>query len=71
MNNKTKYTIAIIVILLIVFIPSVIFAQPGGGLDDDPGTPIDGGASLLAGAAAMYGIKKLRKKKADKAEKEL
>jgi len=27
----------------------------------DPGVPLDGGVSLLAGAAVMYGVKRLRK----------
>jgi hypothetical protein len=62
MNKFIGYIIIFIVILL----PSLALAQggPGGGLPDDPGTPIDGGASLLAGAAALYGIKKLRDKRA-------
>ena len=39
----------------------LLWAQgPGGGLDDDPGVPIDGGASLLVGAAIVYGVKKLK-----------
>jgi len=43
---------------------TLIFAgrhnPPGGG----GGAPIDGGLSLLIGAGASYGIKKLYKKKA-------
>jgi hypothetical protein len=67
MNIKTTTTIALILlVLIIVLMPSLAMAQggPGSGLPDDPGTPIDGGASLLAGAAALYGIKKLRDKRA-------
>lgn len=63
MNKFIGYIIIFIVILL----PSLALAQggPGGGeLPGDPGTPIDGGASLLAGAAALYGTKKLRDKRA-------
>ena len=37
---------------------------PGGG----GGAPIDGGLSLLIGAGASYGIKKLYKNKAKKEE---
>ncbi|MBC7913099.1 MAG: hypothetical protein H7Y07_03155 [Pyrinomonadaceae bacterium] len=60
-------------ILLIFFIVNIqgVNAQgclPGedcGGGDPDtpPSTPLDGGVSLLIGAAAIYGIRKLRRKK--------
>ena len=53
-------------IILICLLPALVHAQggPGGGLPDDPGTPIDGGASLLVGAAVVYGAKKLKDRKA-------
>ncbi len=66
MNNKTKNLVSFLIHLIIFFLPTLVLAQggPGGGeLPGDPGTPIDGGASLLAGAAAVYGVKKLRDKK--------
>ncbi len=34
----------------------------GGGSAPDGEVPIDGGASLLVGAAALYGVRKLRAK---------
>ncbi len=62
-----KYIVAIAT-TLIIFAPIVLFAQGPGGSSSlgDPGVPIDGGASLLAGAAIMYGVKKLRDGKQDK-----
>jgi len=63
MTHKSFSTfITAIIVLLIIMVPSMVFAGPGGGLDDDPGTPIDGGASLLAGAAVVYGFKKLKQR---------
>ncbi len=63
MNFKISGIISL-VLTLFVFIPFLASAQPGGGLPDDPGTPIDGGASLLVGAAAVYGIRKLKSRRA-------
>lgn len=58
-------TIAHIILIIIIFLPIVALAQPGNGVPDDPGpeVPIDGGASLLVGAAALYGIRKMRDKR--------
>jgi hypothetical protein len=41
---------------------------PGGGGGVGAGAPIDGGLSLLIGAGASYGIKKLYKKKEKNAD---
>lgn len=68
MNFKISGIISLIV-TIIVFIPFLASAQPGGGLPDDPGTPIDGGASLLVGAAAVYGVRKLKARRANKTQK--
>ncbi len=60
-----------IVLIMLISAPLALWAQgPGGGDDDldDPGIPLDGGASLLAGAAIMYGVKKMRDGKQDKRE---
>ena len=44
-----------------------IYAKPpGSGGGAGAGAPIDGGLSLLIGAGASYGIKKLYKNKAKK-----
>jgi len=49
-------------ILLIVLIPTVIFAQPGFS-DDVDDVPVDGGISLLVAAGIGYGAKKMRDKR--------
>lgn len=53
-------------LLVAAFIPSAVHAQGPPPLDDDPGVPIDGGASLLVGAAVIYGAKKLKDRQARK-----
>jgi hypothetical protein len=62
-----KYIIAIATIL-IMFTPVLLWAQIGGSssLPGDPGVPIDGGVTLLAGAAVAYGVRKLKKRKQDR-----
>ena len=51
-----------------ICLPSLLWAQPGGGgPDPDPSVPIDGGLSLLVAAGAGYAIKKAYDKR--KAEK--
>lgn len=60
-------TITSIIIIISIIIPTLSWAQSGpADFGDDPGTPIDGGASLLVGAAAVYGIKKMRDKRKQK-----
>lgn len=56
-----KYTFIYPIVLLAIFVlaPMVAMATPP---PDDP-TPIDGGATLLVGAAVAYGVKKYRNKK--------
>lgn len=57
---KFKIPTAIIILLLITFLPSLLHAQPGFG-DDVDDVPIDGGLSLLVAAGVGYGAKKMRK----------
>ena len=52
-------TTSILFTLFFALLPLLAIAGPPP-LDGDPGAPIDGGASLLVGAAVAYGIKKLR-----------
>ena len=59
---KKLSTIQIITILAILFLPSLLHAQPGFG-DDVNDVPIDGGLSLLVAAGVGYGAKKLREKR--------
>jgi len=64
-----KKQVAQSVILLSSMLLAVTFiyaGPPGGG--GGSGAPIDGGLSLLIGAGASYGIKKLYKKKGKKEE---
>jgi len=78
---KKTFFIAVMLTIPVWFSASflktnAVFAQPGGGSggeggpeDGDPGgVPIDGGASLLAGAAVIYGAKKLKDKSKKKEE---
>lgn len=49
-----------IVLSTLILLPFTTFAQPGGGgPDDDPDAPIDGGISLLIAAGVGYGAKKM------------
>lgn len=60
-----KKFIAGLFVMIITLTPTLVRAQEGPpDPGDDPGLPIDGGASLLVGAAALYGIKKMKDKKA-------
>jgi hypothetical protein len=60
-----KSIITLVLLLVIIILPFVASATPPD-FEGDPGTPIDGGASLLVGAAAVYGIKKIRDKRKQK-----
>lgn len=57
---KQKISVlAILVVVLIIFLPSLIHAQPV--FDDDVNdVPVDGGLSLLIAAGVGYGVKKMR-----------
>ena len=65
---KKQLVQSIILLGSMLLTTTIIFAgrhnPPGGG----GGAPIDGGLSLLIGAGASYGIKKLYKNKAKKDE---
>jgi len=70
MRNFLIWTLTI---CLVVFIQTVVFAQPAGGGPGGGGgpcptppcnaVPIDGGIALLAIAGAAFGIKKIRQNK--------
>jgi len=73
-----KYIIPLIIIVLVVFIPSIMFGQPfdppggtggGGPITDPAGVPIDGGLSLLVAAGAGYIGKKYYDHKKKKQQK--
>lgn len=72
---KIKYNSRLILncalVLLVMFLPSIVMAQPGDG-GDNPDVPIDGGLGLLLAAGVGYGVKKYRdnlKKEAQETEK--
>lgn len=59
--NIMKY-LPLLIILLIMFLPALLMAQPG--LPGNPSqAPIDGGLGILAALGGGYAIKKLRDKK--------
>ena len=59
---KSLLNIQVLVMLAILFLPSILHAQPG--FDDEVNdVPIDGGLSLLVAAGVGYGAKKLREKR--------
>jgi hypothetical protein len=64
---NTNKIIVPLLVLLISLLPLVALAQADPGGDPD-GVPIDGGISLLVGAAVVYGVKALRKKSNKEAE---
>ena len=58
---KKISTIQILALLAVLFLPTLLHAQPG--FDDEVNdVPIDGGLSLLVAAGVGYGAKKLRKR---------
>ena len=59
---KKISTIQILALLAVLFLPTLLHAQPG--FDDEVNdVPIDGGLSLLVAAGVGYGAKKLREKR--------
>lgn len=51
------YTVCIVIAF--TCLPSLLWAQPGGGgPDPDPAVPLDGGISLLVAAGVGYAVKK-------------
>ncbi len=64
MKNKILPILSML-ILLIAALPFLSHAETPPDFGGDAGAPIDGGASLLVGAAAVYGARKLSKKSKD------
>jgi hypothetical protein len=57
-----KHFIISIILLVVMIVPSLLMAQPGAPPDDpnDVLVPMDGGLSILLGAAAVYGSHKIK-----------
>ena len=59
---KKISTIQILALLAVLFLPTLLHAQPG--FDDEVNdVPIDGGLSLLVAAGVGYGAKKLKERR--------
>jgi hypothetical protein len=58
---KNTLQVLILSLLCVVCFSTVSLAGPSD--PNDSGVPIDGGASLLVGAAVVYGIKKYKDRK--------
>ena len=63
---KTFGCILTLCLLLLAAVP--VFSQPPDP-GEDPGVPIDGGASLLVGAAVVYGAKKVKDRRNKRQDK--
>lgn len=60
---KSKYgklLISTIFLIMIMALPSILFAQASGDPGPDPDAPIDGGLGVLIVAGIGYGAKKVR-----------
>jgi len=61
-----KHVLKSIILLVVMIVPSLLMAQPAPDDPNDTFVPLDGGLSILLGAAAAYGshkIKEHRKRK--------
>jgi hypothetical protein len=54
-----------IILLVVLIIPNLLMAQPGAPPDDpnDVLVPLDGGLSILLGAAVAYGSDKIKERR--------
>ncbi len=57
-----------LLMIIMCFIPSLLFAQGDPGGDPDATVPIDGGLSFLAAAGVAYGVKKIKEHRKKKSE---
>jgi len=57
------FSIATVLFVLMLIIPTLLHAQGPDGTPGDPDVPIDGGLSLLVAAGVGYGVKKVREKR--------
>jgi hypothetical protein len=64
LNIKRILNIQTLVLLIVLFSPILLYAQPDPG--DDPDVPIDGGLSVLLAAGVGYGISELKRKNNEK-----
>ncbi len=62
LNIKSILNIQTVVLLIVLFSPILLNAQPSDP-GDDPDVPIDGGLSVLLAAGVGYGVRELKKKR--------
>lgn len=62
LNIKSIINIQTVLLLIVLFSPVLLNAQPSDP-GSDPDVPIDGGLSILLAAGVGYGIRELKKKK--------
>jgi len=56
-------SIATLLFILILIMPTLLHAQPDNTPGDPDSVPVDGGLTLLAAAGIGYGVKKIRDKR--------
>jgi hypothetical protein len=62
LNIKSLLNIQTLVLIIVLFSPVLLNAQPSDP-GSDPDVPIDGGLSVLLAAGVGYGIRELKKKR--------
>ena len=62
LNIKRIINIQTVVLIIVLFSPVLLNAQPSDP-GSDPDVPIDGGLSVLLAAGVGYGIRELKKKR--------
>ncbi len=61
-NLKSFFNIQSLAILILLFLPVLLHAEPSDP-GSDPDVPIDGGLSVLLAAGVGYGVRELKKKR--------
>ena len=61
-NIKSFLNIQSLTILILLFLPVLLHAEPSDP-GSDPDVPIDGGLSVLLAAGVGYGVRELKKKR--------
>lgn len=60
-KRKRSLLLTNLVMIMLMILPCVVFAQDPG---DNPDAPIDGGLGILLAAGTAYGVKKYRDSRA-------
>ncbi len=62
LNIKSILNIQTVILLIVLFSPILLNAQPSDP-GSDPDVPIDGGLSVLLAAGVGYGVRELKKRR--------